>query len=306
MDLYIKYRPDSFESMIGNDEIIESLKNKILTKEENRPHVFLFNGNPGTGKTTTARICAKMLKADKLCIHEINSSENRGIDTARQIIEQMRNLPISGESTVFIIDELHQTTKDFQNAMLKPLEDTPDHVYFFLCTTDPQKLLSALKSRCVSYTFSSLSPKQLYKLIYKINREEGNNVDSEIMNLISENVQGCPRNAITMYEKIVGLSLEEAKNIIKLGIDAEHPGNKLAYMLLNGKSSWQEITKQISELEEDIEKVRWMILGYMRAVLIKGNQNEKAASIIYNFKEPFYSSGEAGFILACYDCYFGK
>src|SRR5690606_15380302 len=100
-----------------------------------------------------------------LSIREINSANNRGIETARQIIDQMRFMPAGGSTLVYIIDELHMATKDWQNAMLKPLEDTPAHVFFFLCTTNPEKLIAPLKSRCLEVKFNSLDEKEMYILL---------------------------------------------------------------------------------------------------------------------------------------------
>ena len=144
MSLYLKYRPKDFDEMVGNDETIESLK-KLIQKED-RPHTYLFTGQSGCGKTSAARICANKLGAKGHSIIEINSSNNRGIDTARDIIDQMQYKPLEGNIWVFIIDEIHQTTSVAQNALLKPLEDTTDSAYFFLCTTDPQKLIKPLKN----------------------------------------------------------------------------------------------------------------------------------------------------------------
>ena len=153
MNLYNKYRPKDFNEMVGDSAIIENLKTNI--KKEDKSHVYLFTGPAGCGKTTAALICANYI--DNPQVIEINSANNRGIDTAREIIENINGRPIMGGSWVYIIDEVHETTKDWQDAMLKPLESTPPYVYFFLCTTNPEKLKTAVKNRCSIYNFKSIN-----------------------------------------------------------------------------------------------------------------------------------------------------
>ena len=129
MELYRKYRPNALDEMVGNEATIKSLKKEL----ENGSHTFLMTGPAGCGKTTLARIMAKEVGAGPLSIHEINSAENRGIDTAREVMEQMRFNPSDGNAIVWIFDECHQWLAPVQNAFLKALEDTPAHCYFFLC-----------------------------------------------------------------------------------------------------------------------------------------------------------------------------
>ena len=157
MELYRKYRPQTEDEMVGNESAIKAVKKEL----ENGSHVFLFTGNAGCGKTTMARIIAKEVGAGDLSIREINSAENRGIDTARDILEQMQYMPSDGDALVWIFDECHKWTNDMQNAMLKPLEDTPDHVYFFLCTTDPQKLIKPLVTRCSVVAMKPLNDEEM-------------------------------------------------------------------------------------------------------------------------------------------------
>ncbi len=168
MNIYRKHRPVEFDEMAGNEAEIESFQ-KVLEKES-PPHTYLLIGPSGCGKTTLARIAARKLGADALSLTEINSADNRGIDTAREIIHQLHYLPPGSGSRVFIIDELHQTSKDWQNAMLKPLEDTPEHVYFFLCTTDPNKLIKAIRTRCTEVRVNPLDPDTIYRIILRVGK----------------------------------------------------------------------------------------------------------------------------------------
>ncbi|MFX0132479.1 MAG: AAA family ATPase [Candidatus Hodarchaeota archaeon] len=298
MSLYKKYRPSTFEEMIGNESEIESLKE--LLSQEKIPQVFLFTGPSGTGKTTLARIVANYLGATSFDVHEINSANNRGIDTAREIIENMKYALPGKQIKVYLIDECHSTSKDFQNAMLKPLEDTPKNVYFFLCTTDPSKLIKAFKTRCTDINLSSLDSDLIYRLVKKIAKQENMDIPKNILESLSENCEGSPRKALVLLEKLIGLKDEKSmKEIISLGEETEVQVIELCRILLktNNWNQIKEILKSISE--KDPEKIRYAVLGYMNSVLLS-KDFWKAALIIECFSDPFYTSGKAGLTLACY------
>lgn len=306
VNLYRKYRPKTIDQMIGNETELESFKNKIESKDP--PHVFLFSGPSGCGKTTLARIAANMLGASDMSISEINSANNRGIDTAREIISQMQYSPVDGAYKVYIIDEVHQTVATWQNAMLKPLEDTPDHVFFFLCTTDPQKLLKALKNRCSIFKLSSLKHKEIFRLIRKVNKSEELKLSKDILEEIADASEGSPRKALVLLEKISGLEDENAIiKILETGGEENAEIIDLCRALLAKNTSWGNITDKIKGLTEtDPEKIRWAVLGYMNSVLLSGKQNPRAATAIESFSEPFYNNGKSGVTLACYDTIFAE
>src|SRR3989304_2450876 len=154
----IKFRPKDLSDIIGNRSIVTSLESILQSKD--RPHAFLFTGKQGCGKTTLARILCKRLECSDHDLIEINISNNRGIDTARDIIQFAYVKPLDGRSRVYLLDEVHKSTNDFQNAILKVMEEPPEHLYFILCTTEPQKLLKTVISRCTEYVVSPLAPKK--------------------------------------------------------------------------------------------------------------------------------------------------
>lgn len=307
MNLYRKHRPTKFDEMIGNKETLEGLE-KLFSKSDH-PHVFLFTGAAGCGKTTAARIVAnEILKADKLSITEINSANNRGIETARQTILDMNVAPFYGDYRVWIIDEVHKTTNDWQNAMLKPLEDTPDWVYFFLCTTNEEKLLSALKTRCSHFKFESLKARYISRLIKKVARAEEIDLDPDVEEEIAECSGGSPRKALVLLEKAVGLDPDKAIRLISSGVtdEEDEAAYGLCKALIDKNTTWASVVAVLKKLEEDPEKVRYAVMGYMNSVLLKGKQNERAAAALEFFSEPFYNSGKPGLTLACYQTLFSE
>jgi DNA polymerase III subunit gamma/tau len=303
--LYVRYRPTTFEEMVGNESAIASLQKSITKK--NHSHVYLFSGPAGTGKTTTARILSKMFNAGEMDIREFNIANMRGIDDARKIIEQIRFNPSDGEAIVYILDECHKFTTDAQNALLKPLEDTPDSVYFFLCSSEPNKLIKAIKSRCTPINFKLLNTDELLLVLNRVVKKEKAAIDKEVLESICDNADGSPRNALVLLEKVIDIEdKKEAINIIKNGIVNEEDAEiiELARALL-AKKPWNEVNKILSKLKEnnkldDAETVRYIILGYMSAVLLK-SANKQAAIVMDAFKENTFNTGKFGIILASFD-----
>lgn len=300
MSLYQRVRPVNFADMIGSEGEIKSFEAAITSPDP--PHAFLLSGPSGCGKTTAARIAASLLGADEMSITEINSSNNRGIDTAREIQSQMHYLPASGTSRVYIIDEVHMATRDWQNAMLKPLEDIPKHVYFFLCTTDPQKLIPAVKTRLTPVKLSSVNKKDLFRFIRKVNKDEGSNVSNDVLKELALVAEGSPRTALVLLEKISGMDEEAAYKILEKGGEEENQEViDLCRALLSKKAVWGDVSAILKGLSDtDPEKIRRAVLGYANSVLLKSS-NERAAAIIEAFSEPFYDTGKAGVTLACFD-----
>lgn len=302
MNLYRKIRPKTFDEVLGNDAEIESLK-KLLKKGESQ--AFVFSGESGCGKTTLARIAANELGADNLSIKEINSANNRGIDTARELQQDLKYIIPDGSAKVFIIDEAHGTTPDWKRAMLKPLEDTPKGMYFFLCTTNSKKLFQgdegkAIKTRCKEIKVSPLDPKLIYRLLRKTAKKEDMDIDPEVLEEISENCNGSPRQAIELLEKIADLDNKKTQlKAISSITEFEEDVRVLSRALLK-KDKWGEIKNILKSLKDlDVENIRYTVLGYMNAVLLNKNDGQ-AAWVIECFLDPFYNSGKAGLTAACF------
>jgi DNA polymerase III subunit gamma/tau len=297
MSFNLEYRPTTFDQVAGNKGTISSLQS--ILKQEKCPHILLFSGPSGCGKTTLARITAKELQCSEHDVIEINSANNRGIDTARDIIQQMYYKPLHGPIKVYILDEVHQTSKDFQNAMLKALEEPPSHVYFMLCTTEPEKLIATIRNRATMFTVEKLDEQKIIRLLWSISKNEGNEIDKTILAEIASESEGSPRQAVIMLQKIIGLTTEEE---MKEAIQAIKINEKntidLCRALLKG-ASWKSIAAILKLIQDDPEKVRRAVLGYMSAVLLNSGE-ERAAMIIECFADNYYNSGKAGLIFSCF------
>tara|TARA_Y100000296_G_C5174678_1_gene259392 strand:+ start:2723 stop:3631 length:909 start_codon:yes stop_codon:yes gene_type:complete len=297
MSLHTQYRPKDFDEVIGNRQIVRSLES-LFEHGKLSAHVFLFHGASGCGKTTFARIIANKLECSPTDFIEINAGNNRGIDTAREILKTVHYLPTQGDYKVILFDEVHQATKDFQNALLKVLEDTPQHVYFILCTTEPQKLIATIRNRCVTYEVESLKSKKMLKLLEDTAEKEKGNVSTDALTRIINKSDGCPRLALILLEQIIHLPSKEQIKAIKVFKTQEEKVIELCRAILN-KERWEKISKILKGMEEEPEHVRRAVLGYMNSVML--NKNNPHCMLVYlAFKEPFYDTGKAGLTFATY------
>lgn len=301
LELYRKYRPSSFDEVVGNETTIKTIKKEL----ENGSHTFLLTGNAGCGKTTLARIMAKELGAGEMSINEINSAENRGIDTAREVMEQMRYSPSDGSSLVWIFDECHQWLAPVQNAFLKALEDTPSHCYFFLCTTDPQKLIAPLKSRCSIIKVSSLNENEMVYLLKRTARSEKIKVSEKVLERIVDIADGGARTALKLLSKVLFLDNDEERlEALKNVQDNDSPQIiELCKALLQPQVKWQTLSKILKNGNfSDAERCRQSVIGYMNSVLLNGKISPQVVSAIQAFSSAdTYKNGKIALTVACLD-----
>jgi DNA polymerase-3 subunit gamma/tau len=298
MNLYNKYRPSTFEKVMGNDAVVSSLS-KMLTNLTTCPHSFLLTGPTGCGKTTIGRIISNELGCKGSDLRENNTADFRGIDTVREIISNSSFKPLEGACRVWIIDECHKMTNDAQNALLKILEDTPNHVYFILCTTEPQKLLQTIKGRCQTFQLNVLSDDQMRILLRKIVREEKEMVEKEVFDQIVQDSLGHPRNAINILEQVLSVEPDLRLEIAKKTAERQSQSIELCRALIK-RESWKKIIQILDGLkDQEAEDIRRVVLGYCQAILLK-ESNDFAARIIEEFWEPFYNVGFPGLVYSCY------
>lgn len=287
MDLAVKYRPRFLLNMLGNKDNIDILNQYIKT--DNHPHSYLFFGNRGLGKTTLARILSREFNCELV---EMNSSNERGIDTIRNsIYERAKLKTFSGKNIAFLLDECHKLTNDAQNALLKLLEEPPEHIYFFLCTTEPNKLLQTVRSRCCNFILLRISARELYPYLIDISKKEGNEISKKVARRICESSDGHVRDALKILQKVLQIDFDEEK---QLKLAGEKIGDKaeiidLCRALLN--DGWNDCRDILNKLrDENPESIRKVILAYMEKVMLNDNikQNTRAALIIEYLEEIIY------------------
>jgi DNA polymerase III gamma/tau subunit len=298
MPLHTDYRPETLDDFVGNRTTISSLR--TLLKSKNPPHSYLFTGPQGCGKTTLARIVAKELGCDGYNLKEQNAADFRGIDSVREIVRKMRLQGLSGGRRGFILDEIHKQTNDAQNALLKALEEPPEHVYFFLCTTDPQQLLKTVKSRCSEYTVQPLTEAQCISLLEGVSGKAGVKIPKEVLEQIAKDSQGHPRQALTVLEQVMGLPEREMLRAAKRSVDIESQAIDLCRALIKG-DDWKKIAGILQGLgKEEPESIRRMVLSYCEKVLLSSGDSQ-AFVVMDCFREPLYNTGRPGLVMACYE-----
>lgn len=204
--LYRKYRPDSFKTVRHQDHIVSVLEGAV--KKGMIPHALLFTGSRGTGKTTVARIFAHEIGAKDIDIYEIDAASNRGIDDIRALKEAVHTLPYESPYKVYIIDEVHMLTKEAFNALLKTLEEPPEHVIFILATTEQDKLLDTITSRCQIFTFRAPTRAELTELVVDIAKEEKIKITPAGASVIALAANGSYRDALSILQKVLMASTD--------------------------------------------------------------------------------------------------
>ena len=226
-----KYRPDSFGTLIGQDNIAQTLKNSILRGQ--LAHAYLFCGPRGVGKTTTARIFAKMINCSNpsedmepcgtcesclsfaegrsYCIHELDAASNNGVEDIKALMDQVRVPPQVGRYSVYIIDEVHMLSQAAFNAFLKTLEEPPAHAIFLLATTETHTIIPTILSRCQTYDFNRITVDNIVRNLRMVAASEGITIDDESLHVVAHKADGAMRDALTIFDQTVAFCGTDVK-----------------------------------------------------------------------------------------------
>ena len=221
-----KYRPQSFKTVVGQKALVQTLKNAVSSGK--LAHAYLFCGPRGVGKTTCARIFAKTINCEhptndgEACgtcescqsfdeqrsynVYELDAASNNGVDQIRELIDQVQIPPQIGKYKVFIIDEVHMLSTPAFNAFLKTLEEPPRHAIFVMCTTEKQKILPTILSRCQTYDFQRITVLDIVEQLQRIASEEGIDAESQALQVIARKADGGMRDALSIFDQIVSFT----------------------------------------------------------------------------------------------------
>lgn len=294
--IYRKYRPKTFEGLLGQEHIVEILKN--AARQDKFSHAYLFFGSRGSGKTTTARLIAKLVNCEKrqsnklfkeksepcnscrpcaeidsgraLDVIEIDAASNRGIDEIRNLQEGARLSPTSYKNKIFIIDEVHMLTREAFNALLKTLEEPPSHAIFILATTEYEKVPATISSRAQRFHFRKLTLKEIIKKLEFIVKSEKLKVSAEALELIAALAEGSLRDAESLLDQITSLDQNvELKDVERIaGKIGYKKTSKLAEYLI--KNELENALNYLNEIDRDGYNLTQMtkdLIHYLRRAL---------------------------------------
>lgn len=285
MALFLKYRPQTFEDVVGQTSVIKTLQNAIKTHKSS--HAYLFSGSRGTGKTSTARIFAKELIGHSITdpkkkkdimdqitqgrlvdVIEIDAASNRGIDEIRELRDKVRFAPSVADKKIYIIDEVHMLTTPAFNALLKTLEEPPSHAYFLLATTEMHKLPETIISRCQCFIFQRFTLEQIIQRLLYISQQEKFEYEEEALKIIAQKAEGGMRDAISLLDQ---MAAENDNRITKegvvrsLGISSEETLS-LFYQALREKDTAKsfQILEEINQNGIDFRTFGHNFLSFLR------------------------------------------
>lgn len=315
-DLKIAYRPYKLDEVVGNEYIKKIVSNGLINNT--LPHSSLFTGPKGCGKTTFARIIALALNCEKgvspnpccvcptcksiinmsnMAVQEIDGTRTGQFDFINEVAKDLPYAPLTGErAKVIIVDEAHSLTSKGESALLKPLEDTPKHVYVILCTNKPEKLAEATRDRCRAGTiqFGRLEVKYIFELLEQVAQFEGMRYNKEALEYISNNSDGTPRTALGILQQVNNENsweLQTVKNICDIGVDVDIVEViDFCKVLLRGdfKATFNAFNK-LKKIPP--ESCRIAILGYLIGCLKRSKHSTEAhkfSKAIDIISQPYY------------------
>lgn len=310
--LYRKYRPRNFDEVVGQDSITRILKNQI--QYDRVGHAYLFSGIRGTGKTSLAKIFSKAINCPngidgnpcntcEICINidrsgimdiiEIDAASNRGVDEIREIREKVKYPPTVGRYKVYIIDEVHMLTKEAFNALLKTLEEPPEHVVFILATTEPNKCPATILSRCQRYEIRPIPKALIIKQMEKICRDLDITIDSRGLDFIAGRGENSMRDALSLLDQIIDLKDNEGHISFEdllgfTGMTDQSGMHQLIEKIGNKDSAGVLLSlREMVSRGKDSVLLMDQVIEYLRGVLITKTAGEAAMDILVCTREDY-------------------
>lgn len=301
--LHVKYRPKSLNDVIGQDAVVKSLRDAM--KKATRPHAFLFTGPSGTGKTTLSRILAAGLGCSPANILEVDAASNSGVDAMREVTSTLRYQGFGDSpNRAIIIDEAHALSKTAWQSMLKPIEEPPAHVFFFICTTEAGKVPETIVTRCHNYLLKPVRHESIMDLLERVADAEGMRTPDGVLKTAARACSGSPRQALVMLSMVQDCEdIDEASRILETATENKEIID-LCRLLVKGDLRWPQVIETLKAMNEmPAESARIVIVNYLTACIL-GARGEKDAArlmdILHEFRAPFNTSDKLAPLLLAF------
>ncbi len=309
--LYRKYRPQKFSEVIGQDHVVTTIVNAISTNKI--AHAYLFCGSRGSGKTTVARLLAKAVNCEDksnaepcnkcsscldiinnraMDIIEVDAASHRGIDEIRELREGIRFSPTKLKYKVFILDEAHQLTSGAANALLKMLEEAPSHVIFILATTESQKMINTIISRCQRFDFRKIPMQSIVQKLEQVAKKEKADIDKDVLSIVASSAGGSMRDAESILAQVLSLvsqngkiKKEDVKSFLGV-IEREVVGDFIEYLLqgeaVNALKLIEDVINQGTAPQEFHRNIMYYLREMMVLKIIDGTKEDKSTQSLTN------------------------
>jgi len=303
-EFHRRYRPKSLKAVQGQAKAVALLER--LFKADKIPHQLLFTGPSGCGKTTLARIVADLLlDCHQKDFIEINAAVSRGVDMVRDIQRTINSKPLFGHSRVWLIDEAHKLTGDAQNGFLKIIEEPPPHAYIMLASTEPNKIIKTIQTRCTEVKLELLKPDEIKAIVLRVAKKEAIGLCQDAIDKIIDASEGSARKALVILQSLVGIDDEDEQLLAIDRASSKSEAYKIGVELIYGQSAWAKVAGIINTMEDDnYEGIRMLILAMASNALLdpkKVRFHAKAYKTIVCFSDPFYNTGKSGLVASCYE-----
>jgi len=291
--LHTKYRPTTLDEVVGQDHIKAGLAAVMAAGAQ---QTFLFEGPSGTGKTTLARLVAAELGCTT--VKEFDAATHTGVDAMRKVAEGAQFVSMDGGNQAFIIDECHRLSKQAWESLLKDIEEPPVGVFWFFCTTEPNKILKTIRTRCITYTLKDVPWRKLLGLVTDVAAREGIDTTDEILDVCAEEADGSPRQALVNLATVAHCTTENEARASLNRLAGSKQAFDLARLLIKKDYGFAAACKLLKELKEvPPESIRHTVRAYATTTILGSPDNLWARGVLLAFETPCVDQNQISDIL---------